>query len=123
MERLKKHHASFRNAVQGIFWTCTTQHNFQVHLILSLIAIFLGILLQLSQIEMLVIIMAIVLGLSAEMINTALEEMTDLITIEWRKEAKIAKDVSAGMVLVVAIGTFLIGLNIFLPKLISLLFF
>jgi diacylglycerol kinase (ATP) len=49
------------------------------------------------------------------MINTALESMTDLITKEWRQEAKIAKDVSAGMMLTIAIGAVSIALYIFMP--------
>lgn len=49
------------------------------------------------------------------MINTALESMTDLITKEWRQEAKIAKDVAAGMMLLIAMGAVVIGAVIFLP--------
>jgi diacylglycerol kinase len=47
--------------------------------------------------------------------------MTDLITTEWRKEAKIAKDVAAGMMLTVAIGDTVVAIIIFLPKLLTLL--
>lgn len=121
IDRIRKHHASFKNAVQGIIWVIKNQNNFQVHLLLSIFAVILGLLLNISAIEMLIIIGAIFLGLVAEMLNTSLEAMTDLITLEWRKEAKIAKDVSAGMVLLVAIGTFVIGIYIFLPKLFGLL--
>lgn len=117
IERIRKHHLSFKNAFQGLLWVISTQHNFQIHLILSLIALSLCLALRVSGIETLIIIFAVVLGLGAEMINSALEAMTNLITIEWRKEAKIAKDVSAGMMLVISIGTLFIGLYIFIPKL------
>ena len=116
MEKLRKHHISFKNAYRGIFWAFDTQPNFKIHLLLSFIALFLGFILEISGIEMLLIIFCIVLGLGAEMINTSIEAMTDLITIEWRKEAKIAKDVSAGMMLVIAIGTLIVGFYIFIPK-------
>ena len=122
MEKLRKHHISFKNAYRGIFWAFDTQPNFKIHLLLSFIALFLGFILEISGIEMLLIIFCIVLGLGAEMINTSIEAMTDLITIEWRKEAKIAKDVSAGMMLVIAIGTLIVGFYIFIPKIIKLLF-
>jgi len=56
----------------------------------------------------------------AEMVNTSIESVVDLVTLERRQDAKIAKDVSAGMVLVSAIIASIIGLYIFLPKLISL---
>ena len=49
-------------------------------------------------------------------INTSIEAMTDLITREWRQEAKIAKDVSAGMMLLVATGAVLVASVIFIPR-------
>ena len=56
------------------------------------------------------------------MINTAIEEMVDLIVQEHREQARIAKDVAAGMVLVTAIGSLVIGAVIFLPHIIGNLF-
>ena len=120
MERIKKHHISFKNALWGLKWVISTQNNFQIHLLISIFAILLGLILKISSLEMLIIISAIFFGLVTEMINTSLEAITDLITIEWRKEAKIAKDVSAGMMLVVSAGTLFIGIYIFLPKLLAL---
>jgi diacylglycerol kinase len=64
---------------------------------------------------MAIILFTILLGLSGEMINTALESMTDLITTEWKAQAKIAKDVSAGMMLLIAMGAVLVALFIFVP--------
>ena len=49
------------------------------------------------------------------MINSTVEKMTDLIVMEHRKEARIAKDVAAGMVLLTAIGSIIIGILIFTP--------
>lgn len=114
---LKQHHISFQNAFAGVWWALTTQPNFRIHLFLSLIAIGLSLVLDISTVEWSIIIFTIVLGLGSEMINTALEAMTDLITTEWRKEAKIAKDVAAGMMLMVAFGALSVGLFILGPKL------
>lgn len=114
-ELLKKHTISFKNAGAGLWWAVSTQPNFRVHLMLSVIAILLGMYFHITNIEWVIITFTIVLGLSAELINTALESMTDLITKEWRSEAKIAKDVSAGMMLMVAIGATVVALLIFLP--------
>jgi diacylglycerol kinase len=66
-----------------------------------------------TQTEWAIIVFTIILGLTAELINTALESMTDLITKEWREEAKIAKDVSAGMMLTTAVGAVVIAIIIF----------
>ena len=114
-EVLRKHHISFKNAFSGLFWALRTQPNFRVHFILSVLAIALAIYLRITYIEQTIILFTIVLGLTAEMINTSIEAMTDLITKEWRKEAKIAKDVSAGMMLMVAITATVVAVIIFRP--------
>lgn len=117
-EIIKKHHISFKNAIAGLKWAATTQPNFRVHLLLSFLAIGIGMYVGLSYIEWVIIVLTIVLGLTGEMINTSIEAATDLITTEWKKEAKIAKDVSAGMMLTVALGALSVAALIFLPKLI-----
>ncbi len=116
-ELLRRHTISFKTAFSGLAWALTTQPNFRVHILLSLVAIGLGIYFGISTIEWTIIIFTIVLGLTSEMINTAIESMTDLLTNQWRKEAKIAKDVAAGMMLTVAVGAVIVGLMIFLPYL------
>ncbi len=114
---LHRHHISFKNAFSGLFWAVTTQPNFRVHIVLSLLAVYLCWFLGVSALEWTIIVFTIVLGLSAELINTALEAMTDLITSQWRKEAKIAKDVAAGMMLTVAFGALIVAAFILGPKL------
>ncbi len=74
----------------------------------------------LSRVEMVLIVFTIVLGLSVEMVNTALESMTDLITTEWKAQAKIAKDVSAGMMLLTAVGAVIVAGLLFVPHFVSL---
>lgn len=116
---LTRHHISFKNAFAGLGWAFSTQPNFRVHIILAIAALSLGIFLGISPVEWAVILFTIVLGLSAEMINTSLEAMTDLITSQWRQDAKIAKDVAAGMMLTVAIGACVVGILIFGPKILN----
>jgi diacylglycerol kinase len=112
-EILRKHTISFKNAFAGIVWALRTQPNFRVHLVLSAIALGVSAYFQITRTEWAIIIFTIVLGLTAEMVNTAIESMTDLITKEWREEAKIAKDVSAGMMLTTAFGAFIIAIVVF----------
>lgn len=114
-EAIRKHHISLKTAIAGVLWAIQTQPNFRVHLVLSLVALFAGWFFRVTTTEMLILVFTIVLGLSAEMVNTAIESMTDLITRKWGKEAKIAKDVSAGMMLVTAVGALIVALVIFLP--------
>jgi diacylglycerol kinase len=112
-EVLQRHTISFKNAFAGIGWAIKSQPNFRVHLFLSLLVVFLGFYFSITQTEWAIIVFTIILGLTAELINTALESMTDLITKEWRQEAKIAKDVSAGMMLTTAIGAVVIAIIVF----------
>ncbi len=119
-EALRRHHISFKNAFSGIVWAFKTQPNFRVHCALSVAAISLGLVLGITRVEMTILFFTIVLGLVAEMINTSIEAMTDLITKEWRTEAKIAKDVAAGMMLLTAFGAVLVACFIFFPYLVAL---
>jgi len=111
----RTHVDSFKDAFAGLTWSFKTQPNFRIHLILALVAIFLSWFFQITLVEFAIIIFTIVLGLTAEMINTSIEAMTDLITTEYRESAKIAKDVAAGMMLTTAIGAVLIAIVIFVP--------
>lgn len=119
-KQLHAHHISFKHAWEGLVWAAQTQPNFRVHIVLALLAFFLCWFLDVTSLEFLIILFTVVLGLSAEMINTALESITDLVTTEWRSQAKIAKDVSAGMMLVVALGAIIVAAVIFGPKIITL---
>lgn len=117
METIKRHHISLKNALSGLKYAFTSQPNFKIHFTLSALVLLAGFYLQVSQSGMAILVLTIVFGLGCEMINTSLESMTDLITKEWRQNAKIAKDVSAGMMLLSAIGAILVALLILGPKL------
>lgn len=113
--RIKRHTISFKNAFSGIFLALRTQPNFLVHVIATVVVLILAIILGLRAIEITVLVVAIVLVLVAEMINTAIEATTDLLSPKFSEAAKIAKDVSAGMVLTASIGAVILAILIFLP--------
>lgn len=117
---LREHHISFQHAFEGLLWAVRTQPNFRVHVLASLLALFFCWYLGVTAVEAALIVFAIVLGLVVEMVNTALESMTDLITTEWRAQAKTAKDVAAGMMLLAAAGTVVVAALIFWPHIASL---
>lgn len=116
MKTIRRHHISFKNAVAGLVWATKTQPNFRVHLLFSIAALLTGLWVRLNEYEWVLLVFTIVLGLVAELINTSLEAVTNLITKEWHQDAKIAKDVAAGMMLTVAIGAALVGVLILAPK-------
>jgi diacylglycerol kinase (ATP) len=68
-----------------------------------------------------VLALLVVLVLAAEMVNTMVEALVDLVTTEYHPLAKVAKDVAAGVVLLTAIGAVVVGLLIFGPKVLSAL--
>ncbi len=120
---IEKHAASFKNAFAGLMWAIKSELNYKTHLFLSLIAVLGGFFFHISYFEFLIIITFIVLGLTVEMINTALEETTDAIDQTKREDIRIAKDVSAGAMLVFSIGAFIVACIIFIPRILTFLNF
>ncbi len=117
MINFKKLLKSFSYAFYGIDYALNSDQNLTIHLLAAIIVISAGIILQVKPYEMGLLCLTILFVITTEMINTALEKTVDLVTKEHRIEAKIAKDVSSGMVLISAIGAVIIGLLIFIPYL------
>jgi len=111
-----KHYLSFKNAFSGIVYIIKSQLNFKIHLFLSLLAIFFGLLLKISYYEWLIIIALIVIGLVIESLNTIIEELVDFITDQWHPKIKKIKDMAAGVMLIFAIGAVFIAGLIFFPR-------
>lgn len=116
---LRRHTISFKHAVSGIRHAFNSQPNFRIHCLLAVAAITVGFWLDISFVEWAILSLTIIWVLLTEMVNTAIESMVDLITTEYRQEAKVAKDVAAGAVLMGAIGAVAIAFLIFLPKIIA----
>lgn len=118
---MKKFIRGFGFAFNGIFYTAKTQLNFRVHLFAALLAVILGFVLKISTSEWQWILVCFALVLMAELFNTALEVITDLVSPGYNKMAGHSKDAAAGAVLIAAIFALITGIIIFLPKLLLLL--
>lgn len=118
MNKLRKHSLSFKSAFAGIHSALITQVNLKIHFLAGFLALSLGYYLQISTLEYLVIIVTIGTVIVSEMANTALEHLADAVTLEHNEYIKMAKDVAAGSVLLTAIIAIVVGIVIFLPKLI-----
>jgi len=116
---IRIHRVSFKHAFDGIVHTITTQPNFRFHLLAMICVIMLGINFSISVAEWLILVFTFNMVLVAEMINTSVESIVDLITIERHQYAKTAKDTAAGTVLVSAILAIVVGIIIFIPKIIT----
>lgn len=118
---IKKHVFTFQNALSGIIWTFKTQNNIRIHLFFSVLALIGGFVLKISTLEFFVILVLIGGGLAIETLNTAIEEAIDAIHKDWSEEIKIAKDVSAGAMLIFALTALFIAGFIFIPKIFELI--
>ncbi len=117
----QRHTISFKHALDGVSYTIKTQPNFRVHLIAAIIAISAGFYFNLTSAEWSVIVFIIGLVFITEMINTSIESVVDLHTEKFHELARVAKDVSAGMVLTTAAMAVITGLLVFLPYLLTAL--
>jgi diacylglycerol kinase len=113
--------ASFEYAFSGLWHALRTQRNVRVHGAIAVVAIALGIALRISAVEFAMVFVAITGVFTSEMFNTVIEICVDLASPEYHPLAKIAKDVSAGAVLLNAILAVIIGLFVFGPHLWTLL--
>jgi diacylglycerol kinase len=112
---LKNRIRSFAYAFNGLRLMLFHQPNFFIHLSLAIIALSLSYFFKLSRDEFLWIVVAIGLVLSAEIFNTAIEKLTDLVQPEQDQRAGQIKDLAAGAVLLLSITALIIGLLIFIP--------
>lgn len=111
---------SFKCAFVGIVHAFKYNQNIKIHFLTAVAVVILSIFFRVNPFEMGILGVMILLVIASEMINTAIEEMANLITREHREEARIAKDVAAGMVLIAALGSVIVGILIFGPHVLKL---
>ena len=109
---------SFGFAFRGLLFLVKSEPNAQIHLVATICAIVLGFVFSISLIEWCLILFAIGLVIAAEAFNTVIEKLADHLFPEYHETAKITKDVAAGAVLICAIAALIVGIIIFLPKVI-----
>jgi diacylglycerol kinase (ATP) len=111
---------SFKHAFRGVGIMIRTQHNAWVHMAAAMVAIVLGFYLNITLAEWAVLALAMGFVLASEAFNTAMEIDIDLTSPTYHPYARDTKDVAAGAVLISVIVASVIGLIIFLPKIILL---
>lgn len=111
---------STNNALRGIVVFIKTTHNAWVHIFFAVLAIYLGFVLKISTIEWVLIILVIGLVILFEMINTAIEIDIDLTSPNYHPYARDTKDVAAGAVSVAVFIAGVVGMLVYLPKVIDI---
>jgi undecaprenol kinase len=111
---------SFSYAFQGIRTAFKNEPNLRIHSVFAIAALILGIIFRLNYLEWMLLAFTIFYVITLELLNTVMEAFVDLVSPEMSPYAKIAKDVSAACVLLAAILSVVVGLILFLPKIIRL---
>ncbi len=122
---VKKILGSFPHAIRGIMICLIFEHNMKFHVFVSLIIIVLGYVFNLSREEWIATLACIGVVLCAEIINTAIEDLCDVVrdnlNLDYQK-TKDARDLAAGAVLIVSFISLVIGIMIFGPKFVALFY-
>jgi diacylglycerol kinase (ATP) len=96
-------------AIEGVLWTVRTQRHMRLHFLGAVAVLLAALLLRVTALDFVLLAFAITLVLFAELVNTALEVVVDLVSPDFHPLAKRAKDVAAGSVLVASIGAVVMG--------------
>lgn len=110
---------SFGYAINGLQEAVKKEPNFRVHVVVAILVLTAAALFKFSGVEWLILLLTIGLVIILELVNTAIEGVVDLVSPDIKDAAKIAKDASAAAVLVASLAAVVVGLVLFIPKLIG----
>jgi len=102
-------------AIEGILHGARTQRHLRYHFISAAVVLIMSYVLGVTRMEFILISLAVILVLSAEMLNSAVEAVVDLVTPDYTEKARIAKDIAAGAVFITAFGAAILGYIILFP--------
>ena len=100
---------SFEHAYRGMISAVRTERNMRFHVVAAVLVLVASLLVGVSKLELAILVLTILIVFVTEMLNTAMEFVVDMVTSEYHPLAKLAKDVSAGAVLVSSVGAVLVG--------------
>ncbi|HSX14465.1 MAG TPA: diacylglycerol kinase family protein [Candidatus Saccharimonadales bacterium] len=106
--------------MNGVISVLRSERNARIHVVIALLTLLLGLILNISNAEMAAIFFAILLVFLAELLNTAIEETLNLVDGKENPKVRLIKDMTAGAVLVAACGAIVIGIAIFWPYILGL---
>lgn len=108
-------------ALLGLWYIVRVERNARIHLVSAALVLTASLILGLSAGELAAIFFAVILVFLAEVLNTAIEKTLDLIEPEHNGQVAIIKDMAAGAVLVAAVGAVIVGVVIFWPYVIGII--
>lgn len=113
---------SFRYALKGLHYAFMEEQNFRFHVLSAVVVLVLMFLLDTSAGEKVILIILIATVIIAELTNSIFERIVDILKPRLHPYAKKIKDMTAAIVFIAAITSFICGLIIFLPKILVLKF-
>lgn len=111
--RLKNPLNGFKYALEGVEHVFRTQRHMRFHFLVLVLVLLVSLVSQRNRTEVLVLLFTVTLVLMAEMFNTAIEAVVDLVTQTYHPLAKFAKDIAAGAVLITVMNAFVVGFLLF----------
>lgn len=99
--------------MEGVAHVFRTQRHMRFHFLVLVLVILAGLAFQLNRTEMLILLFTVTLVLMAEMFNTAVEAVVDLVTQTYHPLAKFAKDIAAGAVLITVLNALIVAFLLF----------
>lgn len=118
MKKSKNLIESFNYAVNGIISALKTERNFKIHFTAAFLVIVISLFFDFSRYELLLLTITIAFVLMAELFNTAIERLVDLVTEDYHPLAQLAKDIAAGAVLISAVNAIIVGYLLFFDRLV-----
>lgn len=112
---------SFQDAFAGIAYVLRTQRNMRIHSMMTVSVLVLGWILHVSAMEILFLLSAVVFVIVTEMLNTGIEAVVDLVTPDYHQQARIAKNVAAGAVLVASMYALVVGYLVLGSRILNML--
>jgi undecaprenol kinase len=112
---------SFGFAIEGLKTALKNEPNFRIHVSIAFVVLIAGFFFRLDRIEWLILSFTIFYVITMELLNTVIESVVDLISPEFKPQAKVAKDVAAAGVLTAAALSVIVGLILFTPKILEIL--
>ena len=117
---IKKILASSMYSAQGLKYAFVNERSLWLYSVLAGLSIILGFILDISVNQWICLLLSLGVVLTIELINTAIEAVVDMVTLEYNELAKIAKDCGSAATCVASIIAFIIAVVIFIPKIILL---
>ncbi|MCR5574617.1 MAG: diacylglycerol kinase family protein [Bacteroidaceae bacterium] len=116
----KKQMRSFKFAWKGIMTCAGHEQNITFHLIVAILVVVAGYVFDITKAEWTAVVICIGMVVTAELFNSSIERLVDMVSPQWQKIAGEVKDIAAGAVLVTAAAAAIVGIIVFLPYLLAI---